>query len=307
MAKAINFETLPREIRAALYRIDDPQTFTVERFNQQAITVINTRISRVYKAVRRNKRLIAAFDREIDNLILLRNKKIASPTPFNRQQFISFEMIALLYIDGEIVVGNALPKHAAQLAEAQHKLHVAFEKDAKNKLAEWNSARVLKPVFAKANAEDFSADFIKYARALQRELKAYELSRDDMTFIHSDSHLSNVVYQPERAVLIDWAQAGWGSKFFELGVTIHALMAEKKAMHRELIAAYVAAYFGEAGPSERDLELIDLHVKLRYLEQATWHLSETKDDQLLHRPKILRLIEESLRKAQKFSLSGLLR
>lgn len=307
MAKAISFEALPREIRTALYRTDDPQFFDVERFTGSTITVINTRLGRVYKFVRKNKRLVAALDREIDQLIRLRDKKIVSPTPFNRQMLTSYDMVVLVYIAGEMVAGNAQAKHATMLAAAHHKLHAAFERDAKNKLAEWNSARVLKPVFSKANAEDFSADFTKYARALLRQLKAYELSREDMTFIHSDSHLSNVIFQPERAVLIDWAQAGWGSKFFEIGVAIHALMAEKKVMHRELIRAYIDEYFGESGPSERDIELIDLHVKLRYLEQATWHLSESKDDQLLHRPKIVRLIDESLRKAQKFSLLNTIR
>ncbi len=302
MAKTISFESLPREIRAALYRIEDPQFFSVERFTSSSITVINTRLGRVYKFVKKNKRQVAMLDREIDRLILLRNKKIASPTPFNRQQLTGWDMAVLVYIEGEMVAGNAQPKHAALLADAHHKLHVAFEKDAKNKLADWGSAQVLKPIFAKANADDYSPDFIKYARALQRSLKKYELTRADMTFIHSDSHLSNVIFQPDRAVLIDWAQAGWGSKFFEVGVAIHGLLTEKKAMQRDLVRAYIAEYFGEAGPTERDIELIDLHVKLRYLEQATWHLFETKDVQLLHRPKIVRLIDESLRKAQKFSL-----
>ena len=105
-------------------------------------------------------------------------------------------------------------------------------------------------------------------------------------------------------MLIDWAQAGFASKYFDLGVGIHALLFEKKAMQPELIRAYLSAYFGEAGPSERDIELIELHVKLRFLESATWHLQLSKEDQLLGRTRILKHIDESFRKAQKFSVAA---
>lgn len=123
-----------------------------------------------------------------------------------------------------------------------------------------------------------------------------------MTFVHSDSHLSNVVFDTNRAVLIDWAQAGFASKYFDLGVGIHALLFEKKAMQPELLRAYLGAYFGEAGPTERDIELIDLHVKLRFLESATWHLQLSKEDQLLGRTRILKHIADAHRKALKFSI-----
>ena len=180
MAKAINFETLPREIRAALYRIDDPQTFTVERFNPQAITVINTRISRVYKAVRRNKRLIAAFDREIDNLILLRNKKLRAPMPLNRQPLKQYEMVAYAYVDGEIMTGKLSPENARLLAAAQRKLHQSFEREGQTKSASINAAKALKPIFAKANAAEFEPEMISFARSIARALKSHENARENI-------------------------------------------------------------------------------------------------------------------------------
>jgi hypothetical protein len=56
MAKTVSFDSLPREIRTALYRIDEPERFTVERSRHEAITVVNKRLSRVYKFVRKNKK-----------------------------------------------------------------------------------------------------------------------------------------------------------------------------------------------------------------------------------------------------------
>ena len=303
MAKKSSFDSLPREIRTALYRIDEPETFEVTRNRFEAITVINKRISRVYKFVRKNKKLVAQLDREIDNLILLRNKKIPAPTPLNRAPLKSYDMVAYGYIDGDIVANQVLPRHTQLLAAAHKKLHETFEREGKNKLAEWNSTRVLKPIFTKANSDDFSPEFIKFARSISKALKQYELTREDITLIHSDSHFSNVVYQADRAVLIDWAESGWASKYFELGVTIHALSYEKKVLQADLIRSYLQEYFSDAELTERDVELIDLHVKLRFLEGATWHLLESKEDQLLNRKRYLKFIDDSFRKAQKFSIT----
>jgi Ser/Thr protein kinase RdoA (MazF antagonist) len=302
MAKKSSFDSLPREIRTALYRVDEPETFEVARNRTDSITVFNKRISRVYKYVRKNKKNVAALEKEIDNLIRLRDKKIAAPTPLNRMPLKGYDSVVLGYVDGEILVNNVLPKHIALLGEALKKIHSTFEKEAKNKLADWDSKRVLKPYFSKSNADDFSPELIAYARSIAKSLRDHELNREDLTFIHSDSHLSNVVFDSNRAVLIDWAQAGFASKYFDLGVGIHALLFEKKALQPELLRAYLGAYFGEAGPTERDIELIDLHVKLRFLESATWHLQLSKEDQLLGRTRILKFIDESFRKAQKFSI-----
>jgi Ser/Thr protein kinase RdoA (MazF antagonist) len=302
MAKKSTFESLPREIRTALYRVDEPETFSVERNRFEAITVINKRISRVYKYVRKNKKNVALLEREIDNLIRLRDKKIAAPTPLNRMPLKGYDSVVLGYVDGDILVNNVLPKHIAALGESLKKIHTAFEKEGKNKLADWSSAKVLKPYFAKANADDFSPEVIAFARSIVKSLREHELNREDMTFVHADSELSNVVFDGSRAVLIDWAKAGFASKYFDLGVGIHSLLSEKKAMQPELLRAYLGAYFGEAGPTERDIELIDLHVKLRFMEAATAYLQLSKEDQLLGRTRILKHIDESHRKALKFSI-----
>ena len=304
MAKTATFESLPREIRTALYRIDEPECFTVERSRFDAITVINRRISRVYKFVRKNKKNVAQLDKEIDNLILLRNKKIAAPAVLNRQPLKQYDMVSYAFIEGDILENNLLPKHAKLLADAQRKLHLTFERDGRTKLAEWNSARMLKPIFAKANASEFSPEMIKFARSIARQLKAHELSREDITLVHSDAHFSNVVFQQERAVLIDWAEAGWASKYFDLGVTIHAILLwEKKALQRELIRAFLDEYFELDKLTERDIELTQLHVKLRFLEGATWHLRETPEDQLLNKNRYAKFVEDSWHKAERFDLA----
>jgi Ser/Thr protein kinase RdoA (MazF antagonist) len=306
MAKTVSFDSLPREIRTALYRIDEPECFSVERSRFEAITVINKRLSRVYKFVRKNKKLVLLLDKEIDNLILLRNKKITAPTVLNRQPLKQYDMVSYAYVEGETVASNMLPKHAKMLADVHRKLHLAFEREGKSKLAEWNAARMLKPIFSKSNAADFAPEMVKYARSIAKALKAHELAREDVTFIHSDSHLSNVVFQQERAVLIDWAEAGWASKYFELGVTIHAMLYEKKAVQRDLIVAYLNEYFEIGKLTERDVQLIELHVKLRYLEGATWHLLESREDQLLNKVRYAKFIEDSWRKAERFDLAKLI-
>ena len=304
MAKKSSFESLPREIRTALYRVDEPDTFEVARNSFDSITVINKRISRVYKYVRKNKKNVALLEKEIENLIRLRDKKIAAPTPLNRQPLKAYDSIVLGYVDGALLVNNVLPKHVALLADALKKIHVAFEKEGKTKLADLDSKRVLKPYFAKANTGDFLPEQISYARSIAKALRSHELNREDMTFVHSDSEFSNVVFEANRAVLVDWAMAGFASKYFDLGVGIHALLLEKKALQPELIRAYLEAYFGEAGPTERDAQLIELHVKLRFLERATRHLSESKESQLLGRVRNLKFIDECFRKAQRFSLAA---
>jgi hypothetical protein len=58
MAKTVSLESLPTEIGAALYRIDKPERFSVEAFRHESITVVNKRLSSVYKFVRRNKNLV---------------------------------------------------------------------------------------------------------------------------------------------------------------------------------------------------------------------------------------------------------
>jgi len=304
MAKAPSFESLPREIRTALYRIDEPECFSIERNRHEAITIINKRLSRVYKFVRKNKKLVAQLDQEIDVLILLRNKKIAAPAVLNRQQMKQYDMVSYAYIDGDILEGNLLPKHMKLLADAQRKLHLAFDREGRTKLAEWNAARMLKPIFSKTNSGEYAPELVKFARSIARALKPHELSREDITLVHSDGHFSNVVYQQERAVLIDWAEAGWASKYFDLGVTIHAIVSwEKKAMHRELIRAYLDEYFELDKLTERDIELIELHTKLRFLEGATWHLRESAEDQLLNKVRYAKFVETCWRKAESFDLA----
>ena len=303
MAKTATFESLPREIRTALYRIDEPERFSIQRNRFEAITIVNTHLSRVYKFVRKNKKLVTLLDKEIDNLILLRNKKVAAPAVLNRQPLKQYDMVTYAFVEGEILPGNLLPKHTKLLAETQRKLHLSFERDGRSKLADLNAARALKPIFAKANASEFAPELIKFARSIAKELKAHELSREDITFVHGDAHFWNVVYQQERAVLIDWAEAGWASKYYDIGVTIEAILLEKKAMQRELIRAYLDEYFELDKLNERDIKLIELHVKLRFLEGMTWHLTESKEDQLLNKVKNAKFVEDMWRRAVRFDLA----
>ena len=306
MAKFAGLNTLPPEIRTALCRIDEPEFFSVKRSRFEAITVVNKRLSRVFKFIRRHKRLLILLDKEVKSLALLRKKKIPAPTVLSRQRLKQYDMVSYAYVNGDIVEGSTMRKHAKFLADAHRTLHRAFLRTGKGKLAEWNSARVLKPIFSKANAAEYAPELVAYARSIARALKDHELLREEVTFIHSDSHFSNVVFQPKRAVLIDWAEAGWASKYFELAVTIHAMLYEKKSIRRELIVTYLNEYFGAKKITERDVQLIDLHVKLRFLEGATWHLDESKEDQLLYKVQNAKFVEDSWRRAEHFDLAKLL-
>ena len=305
MAEFAGLNTLPPEIRMALERIDEPAFFSVERNRFEAITVVNKRLSRIFKFIRRHKKLLILLDKEVRNLALLRKKRIPAPTVLSRLRLKQYDMVSYAYVNGDIVEGSILLKHATLLADAHRTLHLAFMTTGKRKVAEWNSARMLKPIFSKTNSAEFAPDLVAYARSIARALKDHELSHEEVTFIHSDSHLSNVVFQPKRAVLIDWAEAGWASRFFELGVTIHAMLYEKKAIRRELIVTYLNEYFGAKRITERDVRLIELHVKLRFLEGATWHLSESKEDQLLYKVQNAKFVADSWRKAERFDLAKL--
>ena len=85
MAKTVSFDSLPSDVGTALCRIDKPARFSVEALRYESITVINKRLSSVYKFVRRNKKLTLQLDKEINNLILLRKRKITAPTVLKRQ------------------------------------------------------------------------------------------------------------------------------------------------------------------------------------------------------------------------------
>ena len=78
-------------------------------------------------------------------------------------------------------------------------------------------------------------------------------------------------------------------------------------MQRELISTYLNEYFGPGKITERDVQLIELHTKLRFLEATTWHLLESKEEQLLNRVGYAKFVEESWRKAERFDLAKLLR
>jgi Ser/Thr protein kinase RdoA (MazF antagonist) len=305
MPKLAGLNTLPPEIRTALEHIDEPEFFSVERNRFEAITVVNKRLSRVFKFIRRYKKLLLLLDKEVKNLALLRKKQIPAPTVLSRQRLKQYDMVSYAYVNGDIVEGSILLKHAMILADAHRTLHLAFMKTGTRKVAEWNSARMLKPILSKANSAEYAPELVAYARSIARALKDHELAHEEVTFIHSDSHLSNVVFQLKRAVLIDWAEAGWASRFFELGVTIHAMLYEKKAIRRELIVTYLNEYFGAKRITERDVRLIELHVKLRFLEGATWHLSESKEDQLLYKVQNAKFVADSWRKAERFDLAKL--
>jgi thiamine kinase-like enzyme len=114
------------------------------------------------------------------------------------------------------------------------------------------------------------------------------------------------VFQPKRAVLIDWAEAGWASKYFELAVTIHSMLYERKVKQRDLIATYLNEYFDAGQLTERDVRLIELYVKLRFLESATWHLGESIEDQRLNKVRYAKFVENSWQKAERFNLANLL-
>jgi hypothetical protein len=45
---------------------------------------------------------------------------------------------------------------------------------------------------------------------------------------------------------------------------------------------------------------------LRFLEAATWHLMESKEDQLLNQGRYAKFVEESWRKGERFDLEKLL-
>ena len=306
MSKTFTFDSLPREIGTALSDLDSPECFSIEAFRHEAITVVNKNLSRVYKFVRKNKKLVLQLDKEVNNLTLLSNRRISAPTVLNRQLLKQYDMVTYLYVEGDIVEGDVRPVHAKLLAQAHRKLHLSFEREGKIELVEWNSTRMLKPIFSKINASEYAPDLVRFARSIAQALKSHELARDDVTLIHSDSHFSNVVFQPEQAVLIDWAEAGWASKYFELGVTLHSMLYEKKTTQRDLILTYLNEYFENAQITERDVQLIELHTKLRFLEGATWHLLESKEDQLRNKKEYAKFVQECWRKAECFNLRKIL-
>jgi hypothetical protein len=84
------------------------------------------------------------------------------------------------------------------------------------------------------------------------------------------------------------------------------MLYEKKTNQRDLILTYLNEYFENAQITERDVHLIELHTKLRFLEGATWHLLESKEDQLRNKKEYAKFVQECWRKAERFNLRKLL-
>ena len=78
-------------------------------------------------------------------------------------------------------------------------------------------------------------------------------------------------------------------------------------MQKDLLVAYLNEYFEVGKITERDVQLIELHVKLRYLEGATWHLLESREDQLLNKARYDKFVDNSWRKAERFDLAKLIK
>jgi Ser/Thr protein kinase RdoA (MazF antagonist) len=273
--------------------------YVVARNRFEAITIISKQKKVVLKFVLKRPDLTKKFEQEKKNLIRLENASIVVPKILKCVSLKSYNLIVYKLIEGEVNPNKVNSIRIAQLAKLHSKIHKKLAPRKKPKRLTWDSEVILKPFFIPRNK--FNKSKRTFARKLEAQLK--KKSNDDIfSFIHSDSHFSNVVFQKNRVVLIDYAEAGFASIYFEIAVVLHALLYQKKSMHKKFIGAYLNSYFKNRSLKADEVLLIENYVKLRFLEAATWHLLESPEDQMKNKKENNKWIESCFLKANSFKL-----
>lgn len=272
--------------------------YVIARNRYEAITIISKQKKVVFKFVLKRPDLTRKLQLEKKNLLRLEDALIAGPKILQSISLKSYNLIAYKLIEGEVNPNKVNLIRIAQLAKLHSRIHKQLAPLKRPKKLTWDAKVILKPFFNPQNS--FKTNHQEYARKLEIQFK--EKSNDIISFIHSDSHFSNIVFQKNRAVLIDYAEAGFASIYFEIAVVIHALLYQKESQQKGFIRAYVRSYFGKRPLNPDEVVLLENYIKLRFLEAATWHLLESPEDQKMNKKENKLWIESCFQKAKEFNL-----
>jgi Ser/Thr protein kinase RdoA (MazF antagonist) len=276
--------------------------WTIARNRFEAVTIISQSQRIVLKFVRKRNDLVNKLILEVRNLKSLEAASVYAPRIVDFYTLDRYKVVVYRLIVGDVNPNKVTANRVALLAKLHRRLHRKLAPLRRPPKLTWDAAIILKPFCKKSN--EFTMEQQDFAKGLK--LRTKEKKRDVVSFIHSDSHFSNIVFQKNRAVLIDYAEAGYGSIYFEIAVVLHALLYQKKIKQKKLIQTYLNSYFGKSYLKSEEIPLIEKYVRLRFLEAATWHLLESHEDQVKYRKQNSVWIKSCFNKAKSFALARFL-
>lgn len=280
--------------------------FQIAQQRHQAVTILVPGSHWVFKFVLQRPDLVTALDVEVRCLVALEHLAFDAPR-VERQGIISgFAYMRYTYIDGFIVKRSVRShEHGYKLGRTLRSLH-DLRADWKNiDLHTWDSSRMLGPIFEHAHSGDYLPEEIIFTHQLSQRFEQEGFNSFEMRFIHSDAHFNNVLFTAKSAVLIDWAEAGWGSKYFDLGVVLHSISMQD-TNRAEVANGFITGYFGDERMSEEEAGTIEAFILLRYLEATTWQYHESEETRAEERDENMEFTRKCFGTAREFTLAKLL-
>ena len=297
---------LPLSISEYLVQELGDTGFQIEKQRHQAVTILVPGSRWVFKFVLHRPDLITALDVEVRCLIALEHLAFDAPRVELQGIISGFAFMRYTYIDGFIAKRAIRSReHGYKLGHTLRNLHDLRADWSSINLHTWDSSRMLRPIFENTHSGDYLPEEILFSLQLAQRFEREGFNSFEMRFIHSDAHFNNVLFTDKSAVLIDWAEAGWGSKYFDIGVVLHSISTQD-TNRAEVANGFIVGYFGEELMSEEEARTIEAFILLRYLEATTWQYHESEETQTEEREENMEYTRECFRIAREFTLAKLL-
>ena len=302
----MNNINLPLSISEYLAQELGDTGFQIAQQRHQAVTILVPESRWVFKFVLHRPDLVTALDVEVRCLIALEHLAFNAPRVECKGVISGFAFMRYTYINGFIAKQTIRNhEHGYKLGCTLRSLHNLRADWGTIDLHTWDSSRMLGPIFDHAHSGDYLPEEIKFSHQLSQQFDREGFNSFEMRFIHSDAHFNNVLFTANSAVLIDWAEAGWGSKYFDLGVVLHSINTQDTNC-AEVANGFIAGYFGEERMTEEEARTIEAFILLRYLEATTWQYHESEETQTEEREENMEYTRECFGIAQEFTLAKLL-
>lgn len=297
---------LPLSISEYLSQELGDKGFQIAQQRHQAVTILVPGSHWVFKFVLHRPDLVTALDVEVRCLKALEHLEFEAPRVECQGVISGFAYMRYTYIDGFIVKRDVRShEHGYKLGRTLRSLH-DLRADWKNiDLHTWDSSRMLGPIFGHAHSGDYLPEEIIFTHQLSQRFEQEGFNSFEMRFIHSDAHFNNVLFTAKSAVLIDWAEAGWGSNYFDLGVVLHSISMQD-TNRAEVANGFITGYFGDERMSEEEAGTIEAFILLRYLEATTWQYHESEETQNEERDENMKFTRKCFGTAREFTLAKLL-
>lgn len=297
------FPDLPAPIRtyATTHGFADAIAHIAQRKAAVTLTVPSQHV--VYRFVAHQGNFASMLAHELCNITVAQQHGIATPRLKHRDVIIGYDVLRFGYIAGEVVGSNATANQTAQLGTHLRLLHDRCADAGQQVSNQVDALYFCEAIFDDAHTHEYTASQRAQAAQVVAQFQALRAGSAAPTLIHSDCHFNNIVFHGDTMTLIDWAECGWGSRYLDIGVAIHAITYHKERT-RDNLRAFLHGYFGQHNISNHEHVLIDAFVRQRFLEGMTWHLDDPPEVQATEYADNRTWIATCLHNAQTFTLAS---